>query len=126
MADTLQNVLEDPRIVVALVVPGSVSVVEVVGTATVSTSDTLCRLSEVRGKTPKLGIVIHVDSARLYRSSGIEASGMWEPSAHLGVNALPSMGEMIADPGASGGVKERIARAVINRVNDVDSRVNLY
>src|SRR5205823_5799921 len=63
IADTLTNLLHDPRIALLFLIPGIGDTFRVNGSATIVDDANLLAGSEVDGKAPALGIVVHVEEA---------------------------------------------------------------
>jgi PPOX class probable FMN-dependent enzyme len=101
LADTLSNVLHDPRIALLFLIPGVVDTFRVNGTATLTTDADLLAASEVEGKVPKLGIVVAIDEAYTQCPKALLRSDLWNPEKHVDRSELPKSGEIlraIADP----------------------------
>jgi uncharacterized protein len=101
LADTLTNVLHDPRIAMLFLVPGVGDTFRVNGTATLTTDEELLAPSEVEGKLPQLGIVVAVEEAYTQCAKALLRADLWNPEKHIERSALPKSGEIlkaIADP----------------------------
>lgn len=101
LADTLTNVLHDPRIAMLFLVPGVGDTFRVNGTATLTTDEELLAPSEVEGKLPQLGILVAVEEAYTQCPKALLRSELWNPEKHVDRSELPKMGEIlkaIGDP----------------------------
>jgi len=101
IADTLTNVLEDPRIALLFLVPGVGDSFRVNGTATVVDDEELLASSEVDGKVPKLGILVAIEEAYTQCSKALIRSDLWNPEKHVDRSELPSGGAIlkaVSDP----------------------------
>jgi PPOX class probable FMN-dependent enzyme len=101
LADTLTNVLHDPRIALLFLIPGVVDTFRVNGTATLTRDAELLAASEVEGKVPHLGIVVTIDEAYTQCPKALLRSELWNPEKHVDRSELPKSGEIlkaIADP----------------------------
>ena len=101
LADTLTNVLHDPRIAMLFLIPGVTDTFRVNGTATLTTDEELLAPSEVEGKLPQLGIVVSIDEAYTQCPKALLRSELWNPEKHVDRSELPKSGEIlkaIADP----------------------------
>ena len=101
LADTLTNLLADPRIALLFLIPGVGDSFRVNGRATLTTDPELLAASEVDGKTPKLGILVAIDEAYTQCSKALIRSDLWTPERHIAREELPSSGEIlraVADP----------------------------
>jgi hypothetical protein len=101
IADTLTNLLHDPRIGLLFLIPGVGDSFRVNGTAVIVDDEDLLADSEVDGKVPKLGILITVDEAYTQCSKALIRSDLWNPEKHIDRSELPSGGEIlkaVSDP----------------------------
>jgi PPOX class probable FMN-dependent enzyme len=101
LADTLTNLLADPRIALLFLIPGVGDSFRVNGRASLTTDAELLAASEVDGKVPKLGILVAIDEAYTQCSKALIRSDLWNPERHIAREELPSSGEIlraVADP----------------------------
>jgi PPOX class probable FMN-dependent enzyme len=101
IADTLTNLLADPRIGLLFLVPGVGDTFRVNGTAEITDDPELLAASAVDGKPPKLGILVRVEEAYTQCSKALIRSDLWNPERHIDRSELPSSGEIlkaVADP----------------------------
>ena len=101
IADTLTNVLADPRIALLFLIPGVGDTFRVNGTAVVVDDPELLAGSEVEGQVPKLGILVTVDEAYTQCAKALVRSDLWNPERHLDRSELPKSGEIlkaVSDP----------------------------
>ena len=101
LADTLTNILADPRIGLLFLVPGVGDSFRVNGRASITDDPELLAGSAVDGKAPKLGILVTVEEAYTQCSKALIRSDLWNPEKHVDRGELPSGGEIlraISDP----------------------------
>jgi PPOX class probable FMN-dependent enzyme len=101
LADTLTNLLADPRIALLFLVPGIGDTFRVNGTAVVVDDEDLLAESAVEGKAPALGILVHVHEAYTQCPKALIRSDLWNPDRHVDRSELPSSGEIlkaVSDP----------------------------
>ena len=101
LADTLTNLLEDPRIALLFLVPGIGDSFRVNGRARIVDDPELLAGSEVEGKTPKLGLLVEIEEAFTQCSKALVRSDLWNPEKHVDRSELPKSGAIlasIADP----------------------------
>ena len=96
IADTLTNILRDPRIGLLFVVPGVTDTFRVNGTAALSDDTDLLGPCAVEGKVPKLGIVVRIEQAYTQCSKALLRSELWNPERHVAREELPTNGELLA------------------------------
>ena len=94
LADSLRNILGNPRVGLLFVVPGVGDTLRVNGRATLVTDEELLAPSAVEGKLPKLGILVDVDEVFTHCSKAFLRSQLWDPSRFVERSELPSSGEI--------------------------------
>jgi PPOX class probable FMN-dependent enzyme len=115
IADSLTNLLHDPRVALLFFVPGVTEMFRVNGTAVITDDAGLLAPSAVEGKVPKLGLLISVQEAYTHCSKAALRSEIWNPDRFIDRDELPSNGEILrslSDPDfdAAGYDQERAAR----------------
>lgn len=94
LADSLRNILANPRVGVIFVVPGVGDTLRVNGRATLVTDDELLAPSAVDGKVPTLGILVDADEVFTHCSKAFLRSQLWDPERYVERSELPSSGEI--------------------------------
>ena len=94
---TLSNIVENPNVALIFFVPGRVDSLRVNGQAHITTDPTLLAPLAVQGKCPKSGLVVTVAQAWLHCGKALIRSRLWEPEVQVAPDALPTLGQMIAD-----------------------------
>jgi uncharacterized protein len=95
LADTLVNLLCDPRIAMLFLIPGVGDTFRVNGTALITDDAELLAPSAVAGRAPKLGIVVSVSEAYTQCPKALIRSELWNPEHHVERSLLPSHGEIL-------------------------------
>jgi PPOX class probable FMN-dependent enzyme len=95
--DSMSNIVRNPNVGLLFQIPGVTETLRVNGRARLATSPELLARLEVRGRTPKVAIVVEVVEAFLHCSKALIRSRLWEDDAKVDRKALPSLGRMIAD-----------------------------
>jgi PPOX class probable FMN-dependent enzyme len=95
IADTLVNLLSDPRIAMLFLIPGVGDTFRVNGTAVITDDAELLAPSAVAGRAPKLGIVVSVSEAYTQCAKALIRSELWNPEHHIERSVLPSSGEIL-------------------------------
>ena len=101
LADTLTNLLADPRIGLLFLIPGVGDSFRVNGRASIVDDEELLAESAVDGKVPKLGILVDIEQAYTQCSKALIRSDLWNPERHIDRSELPSSGEIlraVSDP----------------------------
>ena len=95
IADTLTNLLADPRIALLFLIPGVGDSFRVNGRARIVEDPELLAASEVNGKIPKLGIVVDIEEAYTQCSKALIRSDLWNSERHIERDDFPSSGEVL-------------------------------
>jgi uncharacterized protein len=97
IADTLTNLLADPRIALLFLIPGVGDTFRVNGRATIVDDPDLLEPCAVEGKVPRLGILISIEEAYTQCAKALIRSDLWNPEKHVERSELPSSGEMLRE-----------------------------
>jgi uncharacterized protein len=95
IADTLTNLLADPRIALLFLIPGIGDTFRVNGTAVITDDAELLSASEVNGRAPRLGIVVSVTEAYTQCAKALIRSDLWNSDNHIERSELPPHGEIL-------------------------------
>ena len=98
-ADTLINIIENPRIGLMFIIPNRREVVRVSGSAQITTDPDLVESMTVNGKSPKLVILVHVEEAMFHCGKALIRAKMWEPEKWQSVAGLPTYAQALIDHG---------------------------
>jgi PPOX class probable FMN-dependent enzyme len=99
-ADSLRNVVRDPRVGLLFLVPGSGTTLRVNGRATLSIDPERCASFAVEGKAPRSVMVIAVERVYFQCARAIVRSDLWNPEKHVDAKSLPTPGRILAALGA--------------------------
>jgi PPOX class probable FMN-dependent enzyme len=95
IADSLRNILQNPRVAVLFVLPGLGDSFRVNGRATLITDQALLSASAIEGKLPKLGIVIDIEQCYTQCAKAFIRSHLWDPERFVAQSAIPTSGEVL-------------------------------
>lgn len=95
LADTLTNLLSDPRIALLFLIPGVGDTFRVNGTAVITDDRDLLAGSAVEGRPPRLGILVSVREAYTQCAKAVLRSDLWNSEKHIRRADLPSHGEIL-------------------------------
>ena len=95
IADTLTNLLSDPRIALLFLIPGVGDTFRVSGEAKIVDDPQLLAPSAVNGNVPTLGILITVHEAYTQCAKALIRSDLWNPEHHIERSELPSSGQIL-------------------------------
>ncbi|MEZ5141673.1 MAG: pyridoxamine 5'-phosphate oxidase family protein [Acidimicrobiales bacterium] len=116
--DTLHNLMDDPRIALLAMRPGSHDVVEIRGTARVCTDGALLESMRLRNRTPKVALVIDVDHRELRHEPALCAADLWNPRRRIADRALPRAATIWADHvrrNTDAGTGAKVARRLVSK-----------
>ncbi len=97
LADSLLNILENPRVGLLFLIPGVDETLRVNGRAGLTREAALLAPLAVNGKAPELGILVEVEEAYLHCGKALIRAQLWDPASRIERDRLPSLGQMIAD-----------------------------
>lgn len=97
IADSLRNLLANPRLALLFIVPGVSDTLRVNGRATITTDAALLEPCTVEGKRPALGILVDIESAYTQCSKAFLRSDFWNPARHVARSELPTGGEVMCE-----------------------------
>jgi uncharacterized protein len=95
LADTLTNLLADPRIGLLFLIPGVGDTFRVNGRAAIVDDPVLLAESAVEGRVPKLGVLVTVEEAFTHCPKAFIRSDLWNPERHVDREELPSSGAIL-------------------------------
>lgn len=104
-ADSLRNIVRDPRVALLFLIPGSGSTMRVNGRAELRTDEDLLEAFRMEGKLPRCVIVITLDTVFFQCARAVIRADLWNPARHVAPARLPTAGQMLsaASQGAQGG-----------------------
>ena len=94
---TLSNVVENPNVALIFFIPGRVDTLRVNGKVHITTDPTMLAQFAVQGKIPQSALVVAVEQAWLHCGKALVRSRLWEQEARVSPDALPTLGQMLAD-----------------------------
>ena len=115
--DTLHNLMDDPRIALLAMQPGSHAVAEIRGTASVCTDGALLESMRLRDRTPKVALVIEVENGELRNDPALAAADLWNPRRRIAEGALPRAAAIWADHvrrNTDAGTGAKLARRLVS------------
>lgn len=94
-ADSLRNILRNPRVGLLFLVPGSGTTLRVNGRAHITTDAALCASFSVDGKPARSVTVIDLDSVYFQCARAVHRSELWNPARHVDPKSLPTPGKIL-------------------------------
>jgi PPOX class probable FMN-dependent enzyme len=95
LADSLRNILRNPRVGLIFIIPGVSDTFRVNGRGALTTDAALLEPCAVEGKIPKLGILVDIECAFTHCSKAFLRSDFWNSARFVERSSLPSAGEMM-------------------------------
>ena len=96
-ADSLRNIIRDPRVALLFLIPGVGETLRINGQARISVAPDLLARFEVRGTLPRSVILVEADRVYFQCPKALVRSELWNPEKHLSRKTLPSTGTILAD-----------------------------
>ncbi len=93
--DSLRNIIVDARVSLMFLIPGSGTVLRVIGRAEISVDPDLCTSFAVKTRAPRSVIVIGVDAVYFQCARSIVRSDLWNQDKHIDPKSLPSPGDIL-------------------------------
>ncbi|NVO16234.1 MAG: pyridoxamine 5'-phosphate oxidase family protein [Rhodoplanes sp.] len=95
-ADSLRNIVRDPRVGLLFLIPGIGNTLRVNGRACVTTDAELTTSFAVDGKAPRSVVVVAVETVFFQCARAIVRSALWNPALHVDPTTLPTPGQILA------------------------------
>jgi uncharacterized protein len=94
LADSLRNILANPRIGMLFIVPGVNDTFRVNGRATITVDAELLAPCAIEGKIPRLGILVDIEEAYTQCSKAFIRSHLWDPQRFVDPATMPTGGQV--------------------------------
>ena len=120
-ADSLENILQNPKVGLIFLVPGKRETLRVSGTAQIVTDQDLRDSMAVKGRSPAIAIVVTVTEAFFHCSKCMIRSKMWESEHWPSLEGLPRLAQTMVDAGKLELSEEDLHARVVE-----DERERLY
>ncbi|WP_344426915.1 pyridoxamine 5'-phosphate oxidase family protein [Amycolatopsis minnesotensis] len=120
-ADSLRNILENPRVGLLFMVPGMNETLRVNGIATIARDAPFFDRMAVQGKRPKLAVVVEVTELFLHCAKAFLRAGLWQPGTWPERDSLPSAGRIAKDH-----MGTKVPAAVLDAALTAEAKLNRY
>ena len=97
LADSMLNILENPRVGLIFFIPGVIETLRVNGRASLTRDPALLEPLAAQGKVPDTGILVEVEEAFLHCGKALIRSKLWDPENRIDRKSFPTLGRMVAD-----------------------------
>lgn len=95
--DSLKNIVQDPRVSLMFLVPGSRNTIRVNGSARISADPGLCQSFAIDGKAPRTVIIVTVEAIYFQCARAIMRADLWNPDQRALADGLPSPGDYLVE-----------------------------
>ena len=95
-ADSLRNIIRDPRVALLFLVPGQGETLRVNGTGAISAAPDLLARFPMTGKLPRTVLTITVQEVYFQCSRAVVRADLWNPARHVTRGQLPTPGAILA------------------------------
>jgi len=95
--DTMTNIVENPNVGLLFMIPGFNDTLRVNGTARIVEDEEKADKAKVRGKAPKVGILVEVNEVFLHCAKAFMRSKLWDPSSIQDRADFPTLANMILE-----------------------------
>jgi PPOX class probable FMN-dependent enzyme len=113
--DSMQNIIENPRVGLIFFLPGVEETLRLDGRAEIVAGHPALASCEVNGKTPEIGILVHVEHAHLHCAKALKRAKLWDPASRIDRKSFPTLGQMITDQISDLGVTAEEADANLEK-----------
>ena len=94
-ADSLRNLVRDPRISLLFLIPGVGETLRINGEAEILVDEDLCESFAMNGKPARSVIRVHAQRVYFQCQKALKRSSLWDPDARVERSKLPSTGQII-------------------------------
>ena len=94
-ADTLRNIVRDPRVSLLFLIPGIGETLRVIGSGRVIADEALCSQFTVQNKAASFVIEVDVQAVYFQCQKAFARSKLWNSEAHVPRGQLPTAGQLI-------------------------------
>src|SRR6202142_1038221 len=95
-ADSLRNIIRDPRVALLFLIPGVGETLRVNGTAVISTNPALIERFPFRGTLPRTVFVVTAERVYFQCPKALVRSDLWNPDKRVDRKSVPSAGTIMA------------------------------
>ena len=96
-ADSLRNIVRDPRVALLFLIPGQGETLRVNGIGAILADPDLLARFPVNGKLPRTILSVTVQEVYFQCSRAVVRADLWNPAHHVPRGTLPTAGRMLAE-----------------------------
>ena len=120
-ADTMENILQNPRVGLIFLIPGKTETLRVSGRAQIVRDEDLRASMAIRDRSPEFAIVVTVEEAFFHCSKCMIRSKLWQQEHWPSLEGLPRLAETMVDAGKLDLTADQMHEIVVN-----DEQERLY
>lgn len=120
-ADSMENILENPKVGLIFLIPGKTETLRVSGVARIVADEALRKSMAVDGRVPELVIVVDVQEAFFHCSKCMIRSKLWKPEHWPDLDGLPRLAQTMVDAG-----KLELSESEMHEIVVNDEQERLY
>jgi len=113
-ADTIENILQNPKVGLIFIIPGKTETLRVSGSACVVRDAALRASMAIDGRSPDFALVVKVEEAFFHCSKCMLRSKLWQQDQWPSLEGLPRLAETMVDAGKLDLSVEDMHKIVIN------------
>ncbi|MEM8703679.1 MAG: pyridoxamine 5'-phosphate oxidase family protein, partial [Pseudomonadota bacterium] len=95
--DSLVNIISNPSVGLLFIIPGFDDTLRVNGIAAIVVDPALLEAMSIRGRSPKVAILIKVTSVFMHCAKAFRRSHLWDPDRFQDRSEMPSLMKIISD-----------------------------
>jgi len=120
-ADSMENILQNPKIGLIFLIPGKSETLRVSGSARIVRDSALRDSMAIKNRSPELAIVVNVEEVFFHCSKCMIRSRLWQKEYWPNLEGLPRLAETMVDAG-----KLEISESEMHRFVEMDEKERLY
>ncbi|MEM8684125.1 MAG: MSMEG_1061 family FMN-dependent PPOX-type flavoprotein [Pseudomonadota bacterium] len=120
-ADTIENILQNPKVGLIFLIPGKTETLRIGGEAMIVRDVALRDSMAVKGKSPDFVIVVSVEEAFFHCSKCMIRSKLWQTEHWPNLDGLPRLAQTMVDAGKLELTESEMHKIVVN-----DEQERLY
>lgn len=125
IAASLRNILSQPEVKLLMLIPGSAQVLEIHGTARLSTHPDWLNKTNADQKPARLALIIDINKCYLSTSTSLANPSLWAPEQQINPSRITPFSKALSSHINGTGIVGKMTYLVVDQVVKKDAR-NLY
>jgi predicted pyridoxine 5'-phosphate oxidase superfamily flavin-nucleotide-binding protein len=118
VAISLRNIIEQPSLILSFILTGCDKVLQITGEACITKDEALLKPLSIKGKVPKLGILVTITEQKIMNIQGLKGLTLWDDNYHIDIKSLTAFPKIMAEhmngKGLLGKASAPIMKAIVN------------